>query len=75
MGRYQDEIDARMSELEKAQEERRIDGLHCGAAFEFYDYGTSAWTLDRLEMDRYGVWYFFNSKLRGTELEQLFVRW
>lgn len=47
-------------------------GLHCGECFEVYINDT--WIADRIEMS-HSEWYLVYSKLKGSELEGLKVRY
>lgn len=49
------------------------DGLHCGVTMEVYDPSDGTWTDDRVEFDG-DRWYLVFSKLRGSQLEGLTVR-
>lgn len=48
------------------------DSLHCGETFEVFLNGE--WVADRLELSK-GQWYLVNSKLSGSQLEGLKVRY
>jgi hypothetical protein len=51
----------------------KVDGLHCGETFEVLINGE--WVADRIEMLFGGEWYLVYSKLKGSELENLPVRY
>lgn len=48
------------------------EGLHCGECFEAYI--NNSWVADRIELEK-GIWYLVNSKLRGSELEGVKIRY
>jgi hypothetical protein len=47
------------------------DGLHCGECFEVFI--NNEWVADRVEMSKW-EWYLVYSKLSGSQLEGLKVR-